>query len=47
MANKLIRGIDEDTWRKFTGLCKMEAVSPGDELTKILKAYIKRRYVKV
>ncbi len=41
MANKIIRNIDGEIWRKFTGFCKMKGVIVGEELTKILERYLK------
>jgi len=41
MAEKLIKNVDNDMWRKFTGHCKMKNVLVGEELTKILRGYLK------
>jgi len=41
MADKIIRNVDGDTWRRFTGFCKMKGILVGEELTKILKEYLK------
>ena len=43
MANKLIKNIDEEVWRKFTGYCKIKNQKVGDQLTKILKEYLKEK----
>jgi len=40
MATKLVKNIDDNVWRRFTGMCKMKNVFVGDELTRILKRYI-------
>jgi hypothetical protein len=40
MATKLLKNIDEDVWRKFTGICKMKNNIVGQELSQILKKYI-------
>ena len=41
MADKIIRNVDGEVWRKFTGSCKMKGIIVGEELTKILKRYLK------
>lgn len=41
MGNKLIKDIDEETWRKFTGYCKAKGEKVGKKLTEILKDYLK------
>ncbi len=40
MATKLVKNVDEDIWRKFTGNCKMKNVHVGPELSQILKKYL-------
>lgn len=37
MAEKYIENVDEDTWRKFAGLCKIENRFVGEKLTEIMK----------
>jgi hypothetical protein len=41
MGNKLIKGIDEEVWRKFTGYCKAKGVKVGKKLGEILEEYLK------
>lgn len=40
MADKLIKGMNEDIWRKFTGFCKIKGVKTTQELEKILERYL-------
>lgn len=40
MGTKLIKNIDDEVWRQFTGFCKMQNILVGKELTKILKKYL-------
>ncbi len=39
-TDKIIRGIDDDIWTKFTGWCKMNKVKAGDKLTEILRSFL-------
>ncbi len=41
MATKIIKDIDEEVWRRFTGYCKVKNKRVGDLLTEILKDYTK------
>jgi len=41
--NKIIKGMDDETWRKFTGYCKIKGISVSKELKTILERYIKER----
>jgi len=41
MSNKLIKDIDEEIWRKFTGYCKAKGERVGKKLSKILEDYLK------
>ena len=36
------RDVDEDTWLKFTGYCKMKGQKVGPKLTEILKKFLKK-----
>lgn len=46
MADKIIRDVDHQTWRKFTGWCKMNGTKSGNKLTEILKSFLKRKNIK-
>lgn len=41
MKNKLIKDIDEEIWRKFTGYCKAKGEKVGNKLSQILEEYLK------
>ena len=41
MGNKLIKEVDEEVWRKFTGYCKAKGEKVGKKLGKILEEYLK------
>lgn len=41
MGTKLVKDIDEGTWRKFTGYCKAKDERVGKKLSEILKKYLK------
>ena len=43
MATKIVKGVDEEVWRKFTGYCKIKNKKVGSLLTEILNNYIKDR----
>jgi len=47
MGNKLVKDIDEETWRKFVAICKIKGVKIGEELEKIIKDYIKKHINKI
>jgi len=44
MGIQSIRGLDKETWRKFTAYCKLKGVKVGDELNKILENYLKKYF---
>lgn len=44
MPHKLIKDIDEETWRKFVAYCKLKDVKVGDKLNKILEDYLKKNF---
>ena len=41
MGNKLIKELDEEVWRKFTGYCKAKGEKVGKKLSEVLKDYLK------
>ena len=47
MANKLIENMDGEIWKKFVGLCKIDNVIVGEELTKLLSRRLKNRGIKI
>jgi len=45
MPDKLIKGMDEEIWRQFSGFCKMKGVKLSDELKRALEDYLKNKVV--
>jgi len=43
MATKVIKHIDDNVWRVFSGYCKAKNVLIGEELNNILKKELKNR----
>lgn len=43
MRDKLIKDLDEETWRNFTGYCKAKGERVGKKLSEILKDYLKNK----
>lgn len=41
MGNKLVKNLDEEMWRKFTGYCKAKGEKVGKKLSEILREYLK------
>lgn len=41
MANKLVKEVDGEVWRKFTGYCKAKGEKVGKKLSEILRNYLK------
>jgi hypothetical protein len=41
MATKLIKEIDDKTWREFAGYCKAKGERVGKRLSQILRDYLK------
>ncbi len=38
--NKLVENVDDDTWRRFSGHCKMNNVLTGRKLSEVLNIYL-------
>jgi len=47
MGHKLIKDIDEETWRKFIAYCKLKNIKVGDELNKVLDEFLKKKLKKL
>ena len=39
--NKIVKRMDDETWRKFTGCCKIKGIPVSEELKNILEKYLK------
>lgn len=46
MTNKLVENIDDGIWKKFAGLCKIDGVTVGAALTKLLSKELDNRGIK-
>jgi len=44
MTHKLVKDIDEETWRKFIAYCKLKNIKVGDELSNILESFLKNKF---
>ena len=42
MANKLVKDMDEETWRRFIAFCKLKNVKVNDQLKEILEGFIEK-----
>jgi len=47
MKNKLVKDIDEETWRKFVAYCKLKNIKVGEELNNILENSLKKNLKKL
>jgi len=41
MTTKIIKDVNDEIWRKFTGYCKIKGKRVGNLLTNILDEYLK------
>jgi len=41
MGTKLVKDLNEETWRKFTGYCKAKGEKVGIKLNQVLEEYLK------
>jgi macrodomain Ter protein organizer (MatP/YcbG family) len=37
LKNKMIIGIDDDVWRKFTSKCRYDGIKVSDRITDLIK----------
>ena len=42
MTNKLIKDMDETTWRRFIAFCKLKDIKVNDQLKEILEIFLKK-----
>ena len=42
MTNKLIKDMDEETWRRFIAFCKLKNVKVNDQLKEILEEFLEK-----
>jgi len=40
MTNKLIKDMDDETWRRFIAFCKLKNVKVNDEIKEILEQFL-------
>lgn len=41
--NKIIKEMDDEVWRKFTGYCKIKGIQVSEELKLILEKYVREK----
>jgi len=44
MPNKLIKDMDEETWRRFIALCKLKNIKVNDQIKDILEKFIDKEF---
>jgi Trp operon repressor len=42
MSNKLIKDMDEETWRRFIAFCKLKNIKANDQLKEILEEFLNK-----
>ncbi|MBW2995825.1 hypothetical protein KY332_00835 [Candidatus Woesearchaeota archaeon] len=42
MTNKLIKDMDEETWRRFIAFCKLKNIKANDQLKEILEIFLEK-----
>ena len=47
MANKLVKDIDEEIWRKFVAYCKLQNITVGNQLDQVLKEFLEKNFDKL
>ncbi|MEE9525185.1 MAG: hypothetical protein V3V78_01090 [Candidatus Woesearchaeota archaeon] len=47
MSNKLIKDMDEDTWRRFIAFCKLKNIKVNDQLKEILEEFLETNLNKI
>ena len=43
-THKLVKDVDEETWRKFIAYCKLKNITVGEELNEILDGFLKNKF---
>ena len=41
-SNKLIKGMDEETWRRFIAFCKLKNINVNNQLKEILDEFLNK-----
>ena len=41
MANKLIKDMDDQTWRRFVAFCKLKDIKVNNQIKEILEDFLK------
>jgi len=47
VKNKLVKGVDEDVWKRFVAVCKLKGVKVGSELDTVLKDHVQKNIGKL
>ena len=43
MGHKLVKDINEETWKKFIAYCKLKDVTVGKQLDEVLNKFLKTK----
>ncbi len=44
VQHKLIKDVDEDTWRKFIAYCKLKDITVGEQINEVLDGFLKTKF---
>lgn len=47
MTNKLIKDMDEETWRRFIAYCKLKDIKVNEQLKDILDLFLEKELSKI
>ena len=47
MTNKLIKDMDEETWRRFIAFCKLKNIKVNNQLKELLEEFLEKNLDKI
>ena len=47
MTNKLVKDMDEETWRRFIAFCKLKDIKVNNHLKEILEEFLEKNLGKI
>jgi len=47
LTNKLIKDMDEETWRRFIAFCKLKNIKVSDQLKDLLEEFLEKNLYKL